>query len=346
MDNKVKLVIGLLIYGEATAKYLPYFLSSLKLQSFQDFKIIAIDNSLEENNKSKKLFDNQEWFDVDIEWAGGNIGFSRAYNKMFRKAKELEAEYFLVLNQDTILEENLIDKLVEVMDNDAELGSVSPKILKWDFDRAKEKNGDPLSLIAKTNIIDSCGIILKSGLRFVDLGQGELDLGQYDNDSILGPSGACALFRMDALEKVSHNKLKVDDNDKLFEYKEYYDELMFMYKEDSDLAYRLFLKGYKSKVIGKAKMYHDRTAFGVGEGIINIIKARKFKSKKVKRWSFLNQHVILFKFWKLQSFKNKLVILLFELKSLIYILFFEWFLLKVYIEIWKVRKKVEIFKNN
>ena len=50
-----KLIIGFITYGESTAKYLPYFLDSLKKQTFQDFETLAIDNSEEKENVNTKF---------------------------------------------------------------------------------------------------------------------------------------------------------------------------------------------------------------------------------------------------------------------------------------------------
>lgn len=119
---------------------------------------------------------------------------------------------------------------------------------------------------------------MKPGLRFVDAGQGEPDKGQYDDINILGPSGAAAMYRLEALEKAEQNG-------------QYFDELMFMYKEDCDLAYRLKLAGYKSKCAPDAIIYHDRTARAKGEGNLKVFFNRGNKSQQIKKWSFLNQQI-------------------------------------------------------
>ena len=50
----MKLVVGFIIYSTSAAKYLPYFLDSLKEQTFKDFKIIVADNNEEQENANKQ----------------------------------------------------------------------------------------------------------------------------------------------------------------------------------------------------------------------------------------------------------------------------------------------------
>ncbi|MDD4333184.1 MAG: glycosyltransferase family 2 protein [Patescibacteria group bacterium] len=328
MSHK-KLIIGFITYGESTAKYLPYFMRSLDEQTFQDFEILVCDNTeVEENENREYLLKN--YTDIDFEWSGENIGFSRGYNKLIRKAVKLGAEYFLALNIDMILEPGAVKKMVEELDSDAGLGSVNAKVYRWDF-----KNN------VKTLFIDACGIALRGGLRFVGIGQGELDKGQYDNAEILGPDGGAVMYRIDALEKIKISPSYVKASEcKEGECSQYFDELMFMYKEDCDLAYRLFLAGYKSKCVSDAIIYHDRTAAAAGESNLEVALNRKNKSRRVKEWSFLNQHIIFLKYWRLQNRRNKIAILWYAFKMFVFAIFFERYLLKQYLKLWKIKNKI------
>lgn len=311
----MKLAVGFIIYNENTAKYLPYFLPSLYNQNYNDFFVFAVDNSVEKNNGNFDYLKNN-YPKISIYQAGKNLGYGKAFNLMIRQAIERGCKYFLVLNGDTILEPEAIERLVSAMDGDGRLGSAGPQILKWDFKNNK-----------KTDIIDTCGIGLLSGLRFVDLAQGE-ERKKENPPRIIGPSGAAAIYRLEALEKIKF------DN-------QYFDELMFMYKEDCDLAYRLFLAGYQSKCVCDSIIYHDRTVFGTGEGNFNIIKGRRNKSKQAKKWSFLNQQIIYYKFWRLQNFREKINIIQMELKMLAYALLFEQYLLLEFWNFLKIRKEID-----
>lgn len=310
----MRLYIGFITYGESTAKYLPYFLPSLKRQSFKDFKILAIDNSEQRENENAQYIKNN-FPEIDLKWAGANLGYAKAFNLMIKEAVSAGAEYFLALNPDMTLEADVLMKLVDAMDNNSGLGSATAKILKWNFVKQE-----------KTNVIDSCGLNLLPGLRFVDYLEGKSADTGCDGE-IIGVSGAAAIYRLSALKKVEHNG-------------EYFDELMFMYKEDCDLAYRLFLEGFKAKCVGDSIIYHDRSNAGGDNGDLAVALNRKNKSRQAREWSFLNQQIIFIKYWRLQDLMNKMAIIWFEFKILIFILFFEAYLFKELINLNKIKHKI------
>ncbi len=314
MDNKAKIYVGFITYGKSTAKYLPYFLPSLKRQSFKDFKILAVDNSENKNNENAAYIKNN-FPEIDLKRPGENLGYAKAFNLMINQAAGAGAQYFITLNPDMLLEDGVLAGLAAAMDNDTNLGSVTAKVLKWDFVNQK-----------KTDIIDSCGLKLLPGLRFVDFLEGKPSAAGCEGD-IIGVSGAAAIYRLSALEKVKRGG-------------QYFDELMFMYKEDCDLAYRLFLAGFKAKGVDEAVVYHDRSSGGQGEDNLTVALNRKNKSRQAKKWSFFNQQIIFLKYWRLQSLFSKMAIIWFEFKMLIFILFFEPYLLKELLNLNKIRHKI------
>lgn len=305
-----RLVIGFITYGEYSVKYLPFFLPSLIGQAGPEAKIIYVDNT-DDGSTGNREYIGRNFPQVELVHQGKNLGFGAAYNLMIGKAAEAGAKYFLALNPDMVLESGAIARMIEVMESDPALGSVSPKILRWDF--AKNE---------KTKIIDSCGIILRPGLRFIDLGQGRADDGSFDQAEILGPSGAAALYRVSALDKIK-------------EAGQCFDELFFMYKEDCDLAYRLKLAGFRSRLVSEAVVYHDRTAAATGASDLTVAANRRNKSRQVKRWSFLNQQIIFVKYWRLEDLSGKLAIVWYQLKILVFVLLLEQYLLA---ELWKLKR--------
>ncbi len=310
----MRTLIGFIIFGDTTAKYLPFFLPSLSNQTAKDFKIIAFNNGEADDANVRYLRAN--FPEIEIIGGGVNLGFAAAYNRMIARAQQDRADYFLMTNSDVIFEPDVLEKLARRLDADQELGSVCPKILKWGFSDNK-----------KTDIVDSYGIGLKSGLRFFDVGQGKKDAQHFRYSRIIGPSGACGLFRMAALEKIK-------------EQGKYLDERMFMYKEDCDLDYRLYLIHQESACFPEAVVYHDRTAAGIGSGDLAAIRSRKNKSREVKRQSLANQQLIFKKYWHLQNFISRLNIFFYLLKSFLYSLFFEQYLLSVSLTFFKKGSKL------
>ena len=129
----------------------------------------------------------------------------------------------------------------------------------------------------------------------------------------MGPSGCAGLFRMSALRDI-----KMQDS--------YFDPIYFMYKEDIDLAYRLFLAGWQVQLVWKARAYHDRSSGVKKRGVINFFKSRKEKNKDIKQWSFWGQQILILKYWPWQNFYNKLAIIWRELKMFFFIIIWERYL--------------------
>jgi len=320
ISQSKKIYVGFITYN-STAKYLPYFLPSLKEQSFKDLKIVAVDNSEEEKNDNL-IYIKNNFSEIELKQVGENIGFAKAYNIMINEAVKAGADYFLALNPDMILEPNMIEEILEVIESDDKIAAVEPKILKWDFENK-----------VKTNIIDSYGIICDRKFRFRDNGQGQIDNKVGGKiEEIFGFTGAAVMLNLKALEDIAF------DNGKN---KEYFDELMFMYKEDCDLSLKLRLAGWKIKLADDAIVYHDRTASRVGDSMWQIIKNRTGKKRKIKLWSFFGQWVIVLKYNRVAfSLKTKFYIWWYQFEILAFTILFEQYLLGELIRIWKIRKLI------
>jgi GT2 family glycosyltransferase len=322
MPNSPKLIIGFITYGSSTARYLPFFLESLKKQTFFDHRILAFDNSGSKDNENKVFIDSN-YPDIEILRADGNIGFARSFNILINKSVLAGSRFFLALNPDTILEPDFVDKALNAIEQDEKIGAIAPKILKWDFNENK-----------KTNIIDSTGIFITKEHRFSDLNQGETDDGMkfQNKKEVFGFTGAAVLFRISALEDIAYK----NKNDP-----EFFDELMFMYKEDADLSYRLRLAGWKIFYEPTAVIYHDRAASPLGDSNLEIAKNRKNKSPQIKKWSFLNHWILILKYLRL-PFSTGVIIATcwYQFKSLAYAVIFEPYLLKEFFKLRKIWKEI------
>ncbi|MFH1564878.1 MAG: sugar phosphate nucleotidyltransferase [bacterium] len=323
--NSPKVGVGFVLHK--SEKYLKDFCQSLKTQDYKNLEIYAVDNNEEEENEDVKYLKNN-FPEVKIIRPGSNVGFSAGHNLAIRKAANKSCEFYATLNFDMVLEENFISELLNSIMKSPRIASSTGKIKRWNFDDQSEyKDG-------KTNFIDSAGLVITKEHRFSDRGQGEIDHGQYnEEEEIFGASAAAAIYRIAALDDVAFVNEKKE--------KEYFDELMFMYKEDIDLAYRLQLAGYKSIYTPTAIAYHKRSLFSKGDGIISIVGGRWNRGKEQKEWSWSGHHIILQKILRNDFSANVYFkTLWYEFKSFVYILFFEPFLLKQYLQMFKLRSQI------
>lgn len=163
-----------------------------------------------------------------------NVGFSRANNQAMRVAK---GRYLLLLNPDTLVEEDTFVKSVAFMDAHPDAGGLGVKMIdgKGQF-LPESKRGLPTPAVAFYKIFGLSALFPKSKIF------GQYHLGYLDQDEthevpIL--SGAFMLMRRETLDKVG-----------------LLDEAFFMYGEDIDLSYRIVLGGYKNYYFPETRIIH------------------------------------------------------------------------------------------
>ena len=98
-----------------------------------------------------------------------NYGFAAGYNEAL---KQINAEYFVLLNSDVEVTSNWIDPLIDLMDRQKDIAAVQPKILAFNEKDKFEYAG------AAGGFIDRYGYPFCRG-RILD--QVETDHGQYDS---------------------------------------------------------------------------------------------------------------------------------------------------------------------
>ncbi len=163
-----------------------------------------------------------------------NTGFSYANNQAIKLAK---GEYVLLLNPDTVVEEDTFEKVIAFMDTHSDAGGLGVKMIdgKGNF-LPESKRGLPTPSVAFYKIFGFSKLFPKSKL-FGKYHLGFLDTDKTHEVDIL--SGAFMLLRKSALDKVG-----------------LLDETFFMYGEDIDLSYRIILGGYKNYYFPETRIIH------------------------------------------------------------------------------------------
>lgn len=163
-----------------------------------------------------------------------NVGFSRANNQAIR---ESNSEYVLLLNPDTVLQEDSLLKCVSYMDDHADVGSLGVRMIdgKGKF-LPESKRGLPSPAVALYKMTGLSGLFPKSKV----FGRYHLKyLSEHETHEVDVLSGAFMMMRSSALDKVG-----------------LLDEDYFMYGEDVDLSYRIVLGGYKNIYFAGTTIIH------------------------------------------------------------------------------------------
>lgn len=163
-----------------------------------------------------------------------NLGFSKANNQAMRQA---QGEYVLLLNPDTVVEEDTFLKSVNFMDAHPDAGGLGVKMLdgKGNF-LPESKRGLPTPRVAFYKVSGLSGLFPKSRMF------GRYHLGYLDEDEVNRVevlAGAFMLMRKKTLDEVG-----------------LLDEDYFMYGEDIDLSYRIIKGGYNNYYFPHTRIIH------------------------------------------------------------------------------------------
>jgi GT2 family glycosyltransferase len=210
----------------------------------------------------------QEKFpDVKLIRNDQNLGFSVANNQAIR---ESTGRYVLLLNPDTVIEEDTLIKCVGYMDEHPESGGLGVKMIdgKGDF-LPESKRSLPTPSVAFFKIFGLSRLFPRSRI-FGRYHLGYLDREKIHQVDIL--SGAFMMLRKSALDEVG-----------------LLDEDFFMYGEDIDMSYRLLNAGYKNIYYPETTIIHykgESTKKGSMNYVLTFYKAmvkfaRKHFSKKM-----------------------------------------------------------------
>ena len=136
-------------------------LESVARQTYSPVELLVIDNHsvdqtldiLRSTRTPPRIVENES-----------NRGFAAAHNQGIGLTA---GEYYLALNPDVEMSPNFVQELVNAMEIDPRVGSVSGKLLRH-------------PTVESSSLIDSTGIYMTPSLRHLDRGSGEPDRGQYD----------------------------------------------------------------------------------------------------------------------------------------------------------------------
>ncbi|HET6571567.1 MAG TPA: glycosyltransferase family 2 protein, partial [Solirubrobacterales bacterium] len=170
-----------------------------------------------------------EFAEVELLELGRNLGFGPALN---RAVAERPADPLILLNNDAEAEPRFVEALLDA----AAEGVVCV--------------AGVLTQQAAPGLIDSAGVVADSTLMGFDHLHGEPLEAAERASPPLGPTGGAALYRLDAFRAVGG-----------------FDERIFLYYEDLDLALRLRATGARCELAPGARAVHAYSAsLGAGSG--------------------------------------------------------------------------------
>lgn len=214
-------VMSIIVLNYNGKGFLEDCLSSIFKSNYSNFEVILVDNSSTDDS----LVSAEAKFAGDLRLKiiknSKNLLFTGGNNRGINEAK---GEYVIVLNNDTTVHPDWLNRIASVM-QDETIGAAQPKILLFD----------------EPSRIDYMGGALDRYGYAEGIGRGQIDNGQFDNMSqeLFYAGGTCMILRKKYLDEVG-----------------LFDGKFGAHWEDTDLSWRLRLRGYRIVAIPKAIVYH------------------------------------------------------------------------------------------
>ena len=198
--------------------YLEELLGSLERQTRRPLETLLVDNASRDESLA---YVRREFPWVRLLPQKRNLGFSRAANLAAEAAR---GTFLVLLNTDLRLEPDWLEELVAAAETDPTAAAVSSKLRLYDRPRRLNGVGGSMNRLGYT----------------WDRGMGEEDRGQYDQSrEVLFACAGAALFHRSRFREAGG-----------------FDPRFFMYHEDVDLCWRLWLRGFRVVTAPKAVAYH------------------------------------------------------------------------------------------
>lgn len=224
MINNKKVAVVILNWNGADLlnEFLP---SVVHYSSDQGISIFIADNSSTDHSVDlvKKNFPSITILQLDK-----NYGFAGGYN---RALKQVDADYFVILNSDVEVTENWIEPCIARMEADKNVAAIQPKIMSYNRRDLFEYAG------ATGGFIDKYGYPFCRG-RILNVI--EKDEGQYNEASpVFWASGACMFVRAELFKEAGG-----------------FDEDFWAHMEEIDLCWRLKNRGFSIWYEPQSIVYH------------------------------------------------------------------------------------------
>lgn len=205
--------------------FLEEFIPPLLLTTYPNVELIVADNA---STDGSVAFLQNTHPRVRVIETGGNWGFAQGYNVALQ---QVEADYYVLLNQDVAVTPGWIEPVIAQMEQDPTIGAAQPKIRAYHNQANFEYAG------AAGGYMDHWGFMFCRGRIFDTI---EPDNGQYDTvQDIFWASGAALFIKA----KLWHGLGGLDAD-------------FFAHMEEIDLCWRLKNAGYNIVYCPQSTVYH------------------------------------------------------------------------------------------
>lgn len=220
MKNKEPLVYIIILNYNGLADTIACLDSLLKI-SYLNKKILVIDNDSKKNEVAE--LSARYGIKINIIANSENLGFSGGNNVGFQLALKNQADYVLLLNNDTVCSEMFLSRMINKAESDKRIGITGCLINYYQSDLIYAVGGGRSNFL--TDNFSLYGAFKKVyNKKIIDIG--------YIN-------GCCLLIKQEVLKKIG-----------------FFDDRFFLYNEETDLCLRAKADNFKLAISYDAQIWH------------------------------------------------------------------------------------------
>lgn len=225
--------VGVVTVTYNSDRYFEAYLRALQAQTLPPTKVVVVDSGSPDAAFLQRADDFDLETDVVIET---NVGFAAGSNVGWRRVRTMD--YVLFLNPDAFPPPEFLQQATAYMDAHPDVGMVTPTLLRFDMQAMQ-----PLDMVDTTGVVRGrLGLLAER-----DGGAPRATLQKYTGpNDVPWLCAAVALARREAMEAVVEHDAQI------------FDESFFMYKEDTDLAWRVRRAGWRLVHLPALVGYHCR----------------------------------------------------------------------------------------
>jgi GT2 family glycosyltransferase len=231
----LSMILSVVIVSYNVKTFLEQCLRSvLKAAEGIESEIFVVDNNSVDGTEAMLMAKFSCLPNVHLIFNRENLGFSKANNQALRRCR---GRYVLVLNPDTLVQEDTFRKMIAFMEQDPTIGAAGCKLLNADGSfQLSCRRSFPTPEVSFYKIIGLSALFPQSR-RFARYNLTYLPIdATYEVDALMG---AFMFIRREVLEQVG-----------------LFDESFFMYGEDLDLCYRIKQAGWKIYYYHETQIIH------------------------------------------------------------------------------------------
>ena len=210
-------LVSIIVLNYNAGKLLLDCVTSLKKSTYENIEILVVDNISTDNShiKCKEKFP-----DIKLIQNKKNLGYCGGNNVGINQAS---GEFIVILNPDTIVEENWLEELFNAYDEYGD-GLYQPKIISLNEPGIIQSTGNMIHVFG-------FGFARDKGKKLIE--------NKETVEKIGYASGTCLFTTKNVFEKVG-----------------LLDEFLFLYHDDLDLGWRAAQIGINSYYVPKSKIFH------------------------------------------------------------------------------------------